>query len=86
MTTISEEQAVALAEGFLASKPVRRKCGQITAVRHQRGGAHEEAGTYCVEFAYAGPPVKKGAVPARNHPTVVLVNDRTGECKVMLWL
>jgi hypothetical protein len=86
MTIISEEQALALAESFIANSPVKRKCGQFSSVKHKPRGTNEMAGTFYVEFAYAGPPVKKGACPPLDHPTIVLVNDCTGACKIMLWL
>jgi hypothetical protein len=87
MSTVSKEQAVALAETFLAGKRARGTYGHVTGVTHMPPSSiHESSGTFHVEFAYTGAPVRKGAVPPRDHPTVVLVNDRTGECKVMLWL
>jgi len=87
MRTISSEQAVALAEAFIADKRAKYKCGNFLSVKHVPGKAQtHEAGTFYVEFAYSGPPVRQITTPPRDHPTVVLVNDENGECEVMYWL
>ncbi len=87
MPTISSEQAVVLAESFIADKRTKYKCGDFISVKHAPAKAQpSETGTFYVEFAYAGPPVHQGSTPPRDHPTVVLVNDESGECRVMFWM
>jgi hypothetical protein len=87
MATVSESEAVKLAEAFLAQRQGKPKHGQLLQVSHKPlTSGPNNSGTFHVAFAYAGPPVRKDAVPPRDHPTVVLVDDITGECKVMLWL
>lgn len=87
MATVSEGEAVTLAEAFLARTRGKKKHGQLSLVRHKPSAeGPDNSGTFHVEFAYAGPPVAKGARPPLDHPTVVLVNDVTGECKLMFWL
>lgn len=84
---IDEEQAIALATTYLTSKRSETERGPFTSVRH-RGPklASEKTGTYYVEFAYVGPPVKVRTTPPRDHPTVVLVDDQSGACSFMMWM
>lgn len=84
--TVSQEHAVTLAEEFIAQIRVELRCGKFSSVRHKPRSDTDEDGAFYVEFAYAGPLVRKKATPTRDHPTVVIVNDRSGECRLMYWL
>jgi hypothetical protein len=87
MSPISSEQAVALAESFISDKRAKYQCGDFLSVKHVPGKAKaHEAGTFYVEFAYKGLPVGQRTTPPRDHPTVVLVNDENGDCRVMFWM
>ncbi len=87
MAALNLAQATALAEAFLRARRGRAPVGALTSVGHVPARAgHEGAGEYHVEFAYAGPPVRRKANPPRDHPTVVIVNDETGACSLMLWM
>lgn len=85
---ISSEQAIVLATNYLASKRSESERGPFSSIRHRDGKsfASGSSGTYYVEFAYAGPPVKTKTTPPRDHPTVVLVDDETGACRFMMWM
>lgn len=87
MPKISQEQAVALAEAFLDAKRPRPQCGRLASVTHSPAGSQGRSrGQYRAEFAYAGPPVTQLTHPRRDHPTVVFVDDETGECRLMYWM
>jgi len=84
---ISEEQAIALATSYFSSKRRESERGALTAVRYREAKlASEKSGTYYVEFAYAGPPVKVRTTPPRDHPTVVMVDEENGACTFMMWM
>lgn len=84
---ISPEEATEYAEIFIADKRQRYRCGVFASIKHHPSRNGEDAsGTYYVEFSYAGPPVRIRTTPPRDHPTVVLVNDQTGQCEVMYWI
>jgi hypothetical protein len=74
-------------------------CGEITEVVHHNdpptknfvGRILSEAESYYrVEFAYNGPPIPADVLaassPRPDHPTVVFIDDQTGECRLMYWL
>ncbi|WP_157359976.1 hypothetical protein [Caldimonas brevitalea] len=87
MTKISSDQAAALAEAFLRAKRGKSPIGPLSSIKHSPAPSlGQAAGEYCVEFAYAGPPVKRKTTPPRDHPTVVFVSDETGECRLMFWM
>jgi hypothetical protein len=86
MPRISQEQAVALAKAFVAAKP-RLQCGALASVKHSPPASPDKGhGQYHVEFAYAGPPVEQVTRPRRDHPTIVFVDDETGDCRLMYWM
>ena len=92
MPQISQQQAVEKAEAFIAGRRAAHPCGAFQAVKHKAGDKKtkhytgRESGSYYVEFAYSGPPVRKPSLPRGDHPTVVVVDDVTGECSIMIWL
>lgn len=92
MPNISEQNAVTRAEAFIAERRTIHPCGPLQAVSHKpaddkiRRYTGRDSGSYHVEFAYSGPPVRKDSFPRRDHPTVVVVDDETGECSIMKWL
>jgi len=87
VATITSDQATALAEAFLKAKRGGSPLGELASVKHGAPRSPESGyGEYRVEFAYAGPPVRQGTTPPRDHPTVVFVNDATGACQLMLWM
>ena len=92
MPKITQQKAVEKAEAFIAERRAAHPCGAFQTVEHKpsdektRRYSGRESGTFYVEFAYSGPPVLKLSLPRRDHPTVVIVDDETGECRIMRWL
>jgi hypothetical protein len=96
-SVIGEQQAIELATVFVAHRGPA--CGPITEVMHHNDpptknfvGRIQSPGKsyYRVEFAYSGPPISAAVIaatdPPPDHPTVVFVNDQTGECRLLYWL
>jgi hypothetical protein len=92
MQQVTEQQAIEKAQAFIVERRAKYPCGALQGVRHKavddrtKRYTGKTSGTYYVEFAYAGPKVKGHSVPAQDHPTVVLVDDESGECSVMMWM
>ena len=84
MKRIEELEAVRLAEEFVSASKSSLTCGALTSVKHK--AVNMESGTYYVEFAYAGPTTAIDTTPPRSHPTVILVDDLSGSCRLMRWL
>lgn len=91
MTLILQAEAVRRAEAFIAEHRKKYRCGAVQSVRHvplderdRKSGRTE--GSFYVKFEYRGPKPKVLSLPRRDHPTVVLVGDVTGECRIMMWL
>ncbi len=92
MPKITQQEATLKAESFIAARRDDHLCGALQKVTHKppnektKRYTGRESGSYYVEFAYAGPPVRQHSLPHRDHPTVVIVDDESGECSVMKWL
>ena len=87
MPTISLKEAVTKAEAFIATKRTQHPCGALQAINYKPAHERETArknGIYSVEFASSGPPVQTSPHPRRGQPTIVIVNDETGECSIEL--
>lgn len=82
---ISEAQAVKTAKLRLAKTKVTVGAVMKTIYTSATG---RRAATYQVWFAYAGPPIppeQRNRVPPADHPTVILVNAKTGKCSFLPW-
>ncbi|MDQ8192683.1 hypothetical protein [Roseibacillus persicicus] len=90
--SIDELEAIELAARYIAENRDPTDYGEMTAVSHKppitsgRNYTGQTTGSYYVEFAYVGIPVPQDSIPRRDHPTVVVVNDDSGECTFMLWM
>src|SRR6186713_3225712 len=87
MPTISLKEAVTKAEAFIATKRTQQPCGALQAINYEPANERDTArknGIYSVEFACSGPPVHTSSHPRRDPPTIVIVNDETGECSIEL--
>jgi hypothetical protein len=89
---VKREGAIQLAEAFIANQRKKLRCGAFQSVKHIP--THDEIGrnrghyrgTFYVRFAYKGPKPRILSHPREDHPTVVLVDDETGECSIMAWM
>jgi hypothetical protein len=87
MPTISLNEAVTKAEAFIATRRAQYPCGALQAVNYEPANERDTArksGIYRVEFACSGPPVHASSHPRRDPPTIVIVNDETGECSILV--
>jgi hypothetical protein len=91
---LSEAGAIGLAGRYVAENRSSLRCSeQVIRVAHiaaellERMGARRQPGCYLVTFAYAGPPTPPefaGLCPPYDSPTTIIVNDRTGECELLM--
>lgn len=92
MQQIAVQEAIEKAQAFIAERRTKYPCGDLQEVKHKAGDEKTKrytgttSGTYYIYFAYVGPKVKGHSVPRRDHPTVVCVDDETGECSIMMWM
>jgi hypothetical protein len=87
MPTISLKEAVTKAEALIATKRTQHPCGALQAIHYEPANGRDTArknGTYRVEFFHSGPTAHASSHPRGNPPTVVLVNDKTGKCSILV--
>ena len=92
---ITEDQAIDLAERFIADMRKQCRCGRREFVEHlpvefwRQFGLGRHSGYYSVTFKYDGPPTPsefEGFCPPYDHKTVVHVDDRTGKGELLEWM
>jgi len=86
MPTISLKEAVTRAEAFMAER-AQHPCGALQAINYEPANGRDSArknGSYSVEFTCSGPSVQTSPQLRREPPTIVIVNDETGECSMEL--
>lgn len=92
MRHVTEQQAIEKAQAFIDERRAKYACGALQGIRHKPADENTKpytarsGGTYYIEFSYAGPMVKGHSIPRRDHPTVVLVDDESGKCSIMMWM
>jgi hypothetical protein len=82
---ISEAQAVHAAQARLSKTKLAVGAVVKTIYKAPTG---RRAATYQVWFAYAGPPIppeQRNRTPPADHPTVIIVNAKTGKCSFLPW-